>query len=108
MRVVGWVAWGTGEVPERAAGATVETARRWAVRERVEEKRRRRGNLHPNWVGEKGYPKTQTVAATATVARATVKAEEAEATGEGKKGAAARAAARLAARRAAKAERVGG
>ena len=39
MRVVGWVAWGTGEVPERAAGATVETARRWAVRERVEEKR---------------------------------------------------------------------
>ena len=42
------------------------------------------------------------------MARATVKAEEAEATGEGKKGAATRAAARVVARRAAKAERVGG
>ena len=96
-RAVGRVAW----KEEQAAGVVF-----WAG-VRVEEKRRRQGNLHPSWVGEKACPEGETVAATVTAAKTAVEAEAEEATGEERKGAAARAAARVMARVAARAaERV--
>ena len=100
-RAVGRVAWSVEEAPEEQAGVAF-----WAG-VRAEGKRRRRGNLHPSWVGEKACPKEETVAATVTAAKTAVEAEAEEATGEGKKGAAAWAAARVMARVAARAaERV--
>ena len=96
------MAWSVEEAPEeQAAGVAF-----WAG-VRAEGKRRRRGNLHPSWVGEKACPEGETVEATVAAAKTAVEAEAEEATGEGKQGAAARAAARVMARVAARAaERV--
>ena len=64
------MAWSVEEAPEeQAAGVAF-----WAG-VRAEGKRRRRGNLHPSWVGEKACLEGETVEATMTAAKTAVEAE---------------------------------